>query len=234
MGQFQRPCTLGALILLGSSLSLNAADFEALTTADGTIVEFAIALPPSFEAGTPAPVMLALPPGPQTKRAVIQGLRDYWAGEAGRRGWVVVSPAAIDGMLFFRGAERVIPELLDYIATRFNPPNGKVHLSGISNGGLSAFHIALKHPARFSSLAVYAGFPPEENGWRRLDTLKGLRIAMYVGEEDVYWKNNMDRLKAAFDSLGIDVHYDILPDTGHVLRALKGTGAAPVFDKISP
>jgi hypothetical protein len=68
MGQFQRPCTLVALILLVSSLSLNAADFEALTTADGIIVEFAIALPPSFEAGMPAPVMLALPPGPQTKR----------------------------------------------------------------------------------------------------------------------------------------------------------------------
>jgi len=233
MSCFPRSIMVTLLILSYGTLPIRAADFTSLTTADGTTVEFAVALPPGYEPGTPAPVMLALPPGPQTKPAVSQGLRDYWAEEAGRRGWVVVSPAAIDGTLYFGGAEKVIPELLRHITATFNPPGTKIHLSGISNGGLSAFHIATQHPTRFSSLTVYAGFPPNKNGWRWLDRLKNMRVAMFVGEEDTYWKDKMDILKAAFDQLGQDVYYEVLPKTGHILRPLKGEAAARVFDMIS-
>ena len=43
----------------------------------------------------------------------------------------------------------------------------------------------------------------------------------------------MDILKAAFDQLGQEVYYEVLANTGHVLRPLKGEGAARVFDIIS-
>jgi S-formylglutathione hydrolase FrmB len=233
MNRFFGACLLILLFFSASSDAVIATDYDSLVVQDGTVVEFATALPPGYESGTPAPVMLALPPGPQSKPAVAQSLRGYWADEAGKRGWVVVSPAAINGMLYFRGAERVIPELLDLIVETYKPPGGKVHLASISNGGLSAFHIALRQPDRFSSLAVYAGFPPECDSWRNLTALRDLRIATYVGEEDASWKENMDLLKSAFDNLGIGAHYEILPGVGHVLRPLKGAGAARVFEVIA-
>ncbi len=143
--------SLVCAVLWTSQFKVHAQDFESLTTQDGSIVEFMVTVPPEYVIGSQAPVLLALPPGPQTKSAVSQGVNDYWSEEAGRRGWVVVSPAAVQGQLYFQGAERVIPELLDHIVDRFSPAGDKVHLAGISNGGLSAFHIALQHPDRFTA-----------------------------------------------------------------------------------
>ena len=56
---------------------------------------------------------------------------------------------------------------------------------------------------------------------------------MYVGENDTAWKDRMDRLENAFNQMGQRVYYEVLPNVGHVLRPLKGEGAARVFDRIA-
>ena len=53
-----------------------------------------------------------------------------YRGQAVARGWVVVSPAAPNGQLFFQGAEALVPELLDWIETWVTPESGRFHIVG--------------------------------------------------------------------------------------------------------
>ena len=71
----------------------------------------------------------SLPPGGQGQEEVDAGLDRYREAEALSRGWVVVSPAP-PGELFFEGAERYLPELLDEVRGLVKPEGDAFHLSG--------------------------------------------------------------------------------------------------------
>ena len=68
---------------------------------DGTPLRYTIVLPTVFTPAKTYPVLLAMPPGPQTEAMVEAGL-NYWRLEAQKRGWIVISPIAPDGVLFFK------------------------------------------------------------------------------------------------------------------------------------
>ena len=144
---------------------------QVFTAQDGTQVPFTLVLPADFQPGDEHPILLALPPGSQGQEEVDAGLGRYWEAEALERGWVVVSPVAPGGQLFFEGSERYLPELLDSVATGVRPEGGYYHLAGISNGGLSAFKVANENPELFRSLLVLPGHPPdgESSGGSRPD-----------------------------------------------------------------
>jgi hypothetical protein len=66
-----------------------------------------VSLPPyqfarhRFDKTIAYPVLLALPPGDQSKELVAAGLRLYWEAQAKKRGCVVISPAAPEGTSFY-------------------------------------------------------------------------------------------------------------------------------------
>ena len=127
---------------------------------DGTSVDYVTVVPEGFEVGDTAPVLLALPPGGQDL-----GLAESIAGgvyqtEALARGWVVVSPAAPGGELFFRGSEALIGGLLEWMEGWVTAEGGMPHLSGISNGGISAFRALAENPTSFRSVLVFPRLPP--------------------------------------------------------------------------
>lgn len=210
---------------------LEANSMTFLTTEiDETTLEFALILPKSFDPERPYPVLLAMPPGPQTRQMVNAGLDGYWTAAAQERGWIVVSPIAPDGVLFFNGSEALIPELLDRVAGTYSVENGRFHIAGISNGGLSAFRIAANNPERFASLTALPGFARTAD-FERLDRLVEIPVAMFAGEnEDEAWLDAMERTANELDALNGTVTLEIIPNEGHVVRSLSGDTLFDLMD----
>lgn len=200
--------------------------FETFEAADHTKIEYAVTTPPDFDAAKEYPVLLAMPPGGQDHDVTDQLMRSLWSEEARKRGWVVISPVA-PGQLYFDGAERYIPELLDATAKTYRPAGGRYFLAGISNGGLSAFRIILNTPERFRSLLVLPGVPPTDADKQRLAELKDIPVAMFVGENDSGWREGSEETQRILTGLGGRATLELAPGEGHIIRSLTG---ARLFD----
>jgi pimeloyl-ACP methyl ester carboxylesterase len=202
--------------------------YHSIELADKTMLQYAVALPDGFDPSQPYPILLALPPGGQDRAMVEAGLDRYWARLAEQRGWIVLSPIAPNGVFFFQGSERLIPEFLERTAEQYRPEGGKYHLAGISNGGLSGFRIALNNPNMFHSLTVLPGFPPTEVDSQNLAVLKDIPVTMFVGQEDTAWAQAMQRAQQELTRLGGQASLEIIPDEGHVIQSL--TRGEKLFD----
>lgn len=75
-------------------------DFESVTV-DGATLEYVVTVPELYDPAKTYPVLLALPPGGQDKALTGQVMERLWAAEARKRGWIVLSPVAPSGILFF-------------------------------------------------------------------------------------------------------------------------------------
>ena len=222
---------LAAAIAGNITVEAAAAEYARFRAPSGTVLDYAFVLPTNFDPSRTYPAILALPPGPQTMAMVNAGLSSYWEAEGARRGFIVVSPAAPDGRLFYRGGEAEIPSFLTHVRATL-PIAGPFHVAGISNGGLSAFRVALANPDLFQSITVLPGFPPSEAEFGQLGRLHGLTINMFVGERDTGWRDNMEVAAREFERLGLDTHFEVLPNEGHVLQTIAGARATRLFDRI--
>lgn len=196
--------------------------YHELELAGGGTLRFALVLPRDFDPQRSYPALLALPPGGQDERMVEAGLERYWGRQAAERGWLVASPVAPEGVMFFRGSERYLQELLAHLRASYKIEGGRFHLAGNSNGGLSAFRIALDHPDDFLSLLALPGFPPDDRDFERLERLAGKPVRLFVGGRDKGWIEPMQRTRDVLAGLGADVTLTVLPGEGHVPPSLDG------------
>ena len=203
--------------------------YESMSMNDGTALRYAVVLPAEFTPAETYPVLLAMSPGPQTEAMVEAGL-NYWQQAAQERGWIVISPIAPDGVLFFQGSEALMPEFLDAMLAQYQVENGRFHLAGVSNGGISAFRIAANQPERFQSMLVIPGMPASEADFKSLDRLVDLPIAMYVGERDTEWVGQMQETEAQLAELGTAVTLEIMPGEGHVIQGVTGEQLFDFFE----
>src|SRR5882762_1770821 len=82
------------------------------TTINGTTVRYKVVVPPNFDPAKAYPAVLAFPPGGQGMDLVDATLNSNYRREAEQRGYIVVEPAAPNGVLFFEGSERIFPAFL--------------------------------------------------------------------------------------------------------------------------
>jgi hypothetical protein len=203
------------------------------TFQDGTEITYTLVLPADYLPGGDYPILLALPPGGQGQSEVDAVLDGYWAEEAIRRGWIVISPVA-PGELFFQGGERYLSSLLTQVAVSYPPEGGGLHVAGISNGGLSAFRYALDNHGSVLSLLTIPGHPPEERDYLALDRLVDTPVALYVGENDDGWREATERVAAELDRLGGTVSVTVSPGEGHILRNVDPAELFDFFDAARP
>src|SRR5271156_3735418 len=145
-----------AVALLGLLLfaqRARGADFHQFAH-NGHTIDYALVLPDRFDKTKPYSVLLALPPGDQSRQLVEAGLNLYWEAEAKRRGWVVISPAAPEGESFYTGLEKGLPSAPAGAPKSARFAGGRATLAGVSNGGLSAYRVITEFPDRFLSLTV--------------------------------------------------------------------------------
>lgn len=223
-------------VLLVGTLALIAgpATAEILTKSGEfarTTVEYKVLLPPSYDASKPHPVVLVFTGGAQGLQAAENTIRADWQDEAEKRGYVVISPAAPDGELFFQEGDRVFPAFLDMIRKDYRPA-GKIHIAGHSNGGLSAFHIAAKYPQYFSTVTGYPGLYEDNPEADYPASLKGLCLYMHAGDRDAEWRSAMAQQSSALAAEGFRIRFTVEPNSAHRLKAAELGLSKRLFDEI--
>ena len=197
----------------------------------GAYVHYKVILPKNYDPAKAYPAVLAFPGGPQTMTTVESAVNRNWREEAERRGYIVVIPAAPEGTLFFEPAgARVFPEFLTKILADYKIQDNKLHVAGVSNGGISAFHIAATHPQYFWSVTGYPGYL-EDATPKRVSALAKMCVNMHVGERDAGWLEEMKQQSTAFRGQGMTVRFTVEPGQEHRLDTLSGAGAARLFNQ---
>jgi len=196
----------------------------------GVLVHYELILPNGYAPAKAYPAVLAFPGGPQSMGIVKNTVEHTWRNQAERRGYIVVVPAAPDGDLFFEDGARVFPEFITQLLMDFKVEGGKFHIAGMSNGGLSAFHIAATYPQYFWSVTGFPGYLLDPTT-ARVKALAGLCIDMHVGELDPDWLDAMKQQSEQFRSLDYKIRFTVEAGQAHRLETLAGDGAARLFDQ---
>jgi len=217
---------IASVALFGQSLAAE----ELLKTADisGTKLDYKVILPNGYDAAKAYPAILAFGGGSQTMDMVEATLRRNWRVQAETLGYIVVLPAAPNGDLFFESGDRVFPAFITKLLADFKILDNKFHIAGVSNGGLSAFHIASRYPQYFWSVTGLPGFLDDPSP-EHLRALSKLCIYMYAGEMDPGWLRSEQQQAAKFRGEGYTVEFNEEKGEGHVMRTLDGKGALRLF-----
>ena len=226
--------TTPASVAATSAPTTGAADTDIQTlnfkAADGTVIDYVLLVPPGRAVGQPGKVLFTFPPGGQDLDLAQRIVADRWHDEAVARDWVVVSPAAPSTGLFYSDeSAKLVPELLDRIATDYPPEGGRFDLAGVSNGGLSAFKAALAFPDRFRSLVVFPGYSQDGGDDANLSKLKDIGVSMFVGGLDSGWREASEQTDTTLKALGYTVELHVVEGEPHIIASLTG---ADLFDAI--
>jgi len=197
----------------------------------GTEVDYKVSLPPGYSPQKAYPVVLVFTGGGQALQAAETTVAVDWQVEADRRGYVVISPAAPGGELFFEGGDRVFPAFLDMILKDYKVA-GKIHIAGHSNGGLSAFHLAARYPSYFSTVTGYPGLWQDNPEAEFPASLKGLCLYMHVGDMDTDWRSAMEQQAREAGAAGYRIKITVEKNQTHRLKAPELNLSKRLFDEI--
>jgi len=222
---------VAVLTFLLANQTVAAKVIDQSTTIAGMTLYYKVVLPKDYDPDKAYPAVLAFPPGPQTMQMVMVTLMQNWAGQAQRRGYIVVIPAAPEGRLFIEEGARVFPMFLEQLLGDYKIRDRKFHIAGMSNGGLSAFHIAASYPQYFWSVTGFPGYLPDATP-QRVAALANLCINLHVGELDSGWRQEMQEQASEFRAKGMTIRMTVEKGQSHVISTLMGEGAARLFEEI--
>src|SRR3989475_9215241 len=118
-----------------------------------TKLQYKAVLPNGYDPAKAYPAILAFGGGPQTMSMVQATLERNWRQQAETLGYIVILPAAPNGDLFFESGDRVFPAFIVKLLGDFKILQNKLHIAGVSNGGLSALLNSFLFPPDFLSVA---------------------------------------------------------------------------------
>lgn len=184
-----------------------------------TNVPYVATTPEGFVQGDTAPVLLAFPPGGQDLATTESTVASVYEQEALRLGWVVVSPVAPQGELFFQGSERLMPSFVNWMEQWVTFEGGAPHVAGMSNGGLSSWRYAAQNPDRIRSLITFPGFPSSSSDREAMENLTHIPIRLYVGGNDTQWLEPSEEASNDMAALGGNLGLQIFPGEGHIIES---------------
>lgn len=204
---------------------------EKVGTFGGMRVDYFVVLPDGFDPDEEYPAVLAFSGGGQSLDGTRRALENHWVEEAEQRGYIVISPAAPRGQVFFQTGAFIFPSFARRLLLEYKIEGNKFHIAGRSNGGLSAFHIAARHPEYFRSVTGFPGYLNEATA-ERVNALSGMCIYLHVGEFDPGWARGMERQADVFRSRGLPTRFKVEEGMGHGLDSLAGEGSARLFENL--
>jgi len=220
---------LPCLLAFAQDSSEQSFDWRELNVDEAMALRYIVQTPPDFDESKTHPFLLVFPPGDQSE-GLTEWVVSFFAEEAARGGWVIVSPSAVGGQGWFSGLEEHLPALVKQLEIDFSIEYGKFHVAGVSNGGRSAMRVVGLYPEIAHSMTVLPGMPANDEDWTRLQNLAHLPISMYAGSEDTDWVDGARRAESVLGNMGAtDVQVTIVEGEGHVLGAAIVTS---VFDRL--
>lgn len=196
----------------------------------GVTLYYKVIVPKDYDPAKEYPAVIAFPGGEQSMPMVDGMIARNLSTQAQKRGYIVVVCSATAKGLFYEGGAVVFPAFLEKLLADYKIRGRKFHIAGISNGGLSSFHIAASYPQYFWSVTGFPGYllnATEE----RVGALRDMCLNMHVGELDQSWLDTMQKQAAMFRARGMKVRFTIEKGQGHVMTTLEGAGAARLFDQ---
>jgi len=224
---------LHAAVVLGVILGGSPAIAEILTKNEqiaGTTLYYKVILPKDYDAAREYPAVIAFPGGTQTMPMVDGMIARNLKLQADKHGYIVAVLSAPATGPFYEGGAVVFPAFLDKLLADYKIRGGKFHIAGISNGGLSSFHIAASYPKYFWSVTGFPGYLLDATD-ERVSALQEMCLNMHVGQLDAQWLDTMQAQAAAFRAKGMKVRFTVEKGQGHVMTTLEGPGAARLFDQ---
>jgi poly(3-hydroxybutyrate) depolymerase len=221
----------GAALMMLAALAAACAHGEVQNKSKeiaGTTVNYVVVLPNKFDPAKAYPAVLAFPGGAQDMETVQGTLERNWRLLGERLGYIVIIPEAPDGELYLEGGAKVFPEFLAKLLADYKVLDGRFFIAGVSNGGLSAFHIASLYPQYFWSVTGLPGLLFDAKP-AKVQALSKLCIYMYAGSEDTNWLNSEKKQADLFRSQGFHVEFSEEKGEGHVMHTLDGEGAMRLF-----
>jgi poly(3-hydroxybutyrate) depolymerase len=210
--------------------SLNAELVGKSKKVGDTTVYYQVVLPNGYDPAKTYPAILAFGGGPQTMDTVNSVLSRNLRGEAEKRGYIVIAPAAPGGLLFFEDDVHIFPEFLKLILTDYRIEGNKFHIAGPSNGGIAAFHVAAANPQYFASVTAFPGYMWQPTP-AKLQAISKMCVFMYVGELDPYgWHQEMKSEAEFLRSKGAIARYNVEKGQPHRIETLAGSNAGRLFD----
>lgn len=175
---------------------------------------------------TDVPTVIFIPGGAGLQRNARRAWESYLSDGEGVDSFRIIIPYSADNE-FLQEFERTFVVLDEVLACYGGDPE-KVHVAGVSNGGLAAFALMLQRPERFATLLGAPGeFPVVDSAaWRK--ALAGRAVFNGVGELDDAWKPEVKETHDALLSAGIDSNYVEFPGQGHTAK--EGFDKSVLFD----
>lgn len=216
----------------------------------GRSMEYALFVPTSYRADTPAPLVILLhglfsnPHHVIRYRGIVQ--------EAERRGYLVAAPFGFDdrswyGSLGRRFPQRLHPEhenagelserdvlnVLERVRDEHSIDDRRIFLMGHSMGGAGTLHLGAAYPELWAGLAAMS--PPvvlaQDGVMTYLERLRGIPVMVLTGERDRITPVQPVRdLVSAMQAAGLEHRYCEVEGGGHAAPALRPRLAREVFD----
>ena len=142
---------------------------QKIERADGTLLRYTISVPDGYTQAKPAPLVLSLHFGTGRRggpvpegygRSMLEilvepALRDLRA--------IILAPDSVAGRWSTSENEEALLQIMDRVVSTYNIDQDKVLVTGFSMGGSGTWHMAARHPDRFSAAIPIAARPPRED-----------------------------------------------------------------------
>lgn len=218
------------LALAATGAPARAAMLSKTVKLEGLTVPYRVWLPAGYSPDKAYPLVLLFSGGGQSIQGSERAIAEGWAEQADKRGYIVVSPAAADGQLYFQGGDRIFPAFIEIIRKDYKT-SGKIHVAGMSNGGLSAFHIAALYPRYFSTVTGYPGMLLDIEH-DKPGELGGLCLFMHVGDRDDEWREAMGAQYRVLRDAGHRIKFTVEKNQVHRLKPAELGLPVRLFDEI--
>ncbi|OFW16848.1 MAG: hypothetical protein A3H29_18005 [Acidobacteria bacterium RIFCSPLOWO2_02_FULL_67_21] len=182
-------------------------------TPDGTIARYGLAVPRSYDASSPRPLVVALHPGGGAGMLFYgdRYMRSVFLPGLSALGSIMIAPDAPLGSWTEPKAEQMVLALIDAVGREFSIDSRRTLVAGYSMGGAGAWYLSARHQDRFAGAIVIAGRTGEP-----IETLA--RIPTYVihgRDDEVVPFAQAEARAAALERMGRPVRFEALMGASH-------------------
>lgn len=192
---------------------------------------FAVYVPEEYDGSRPWPLIVALHGGSGNGRDFLW----TWVRDAKRAGYLLVAPTAV-GSTWGEVDEIGLLEIVAWLRTRYRIDDGRILLTGLSDGGTFTLVYGLAHPEVFRALAPCCGvFHPVSFANGNLERARDVPIYLVHGAQDFLFPVGLAHVtRDTLIAAGARLDYRELPELSHTYPRSENPAILSWFAEVAP